>query len=80
MTIRESEIPRRIIALRKSRGYTQGALADAIHMTRPTIRRIESGENPPTIRLIVNIAEKLHTTPEWLLGEGNPTIPPEIID
>ena len=80
MIINESEIHKRIITLRKSRGYTQSEFADAIHMTCPTVRRLETGEKSPTIRHIIEIANALHTAPEWILGEGNPSIPPEIID
>jgi transcriptional regulator with XRE-family HTH domain len=48
--------------LRKERGLTQQALADAIDLHVNQIKRYEAGTAQPTLETLVRLARELHTT------------------
>lgn len=73
----EATIAARIRYLRKSHGYTLDDLAYLIDSTRYILSSVEKQKNSPTIRLILQIADAMNTTPEWILGIDNALIPPE---
>lgn len=73
----EATIAARIRYLRKSHGYTLDDLAYLIDSTRYVLSHIERQKSSPTIHLILQIADAMKTTPEWILGIDNALIPPE---
>lgn len=73
----EATIAARIRYLRKSHGYTLDDMAYLIDSTRYILSSVEKQKNSPTIRLILQIADAMKTTPEWILGIDNALIPPE---
>jgi transcriptional regulator with XRE-family HTH domain len=75
--VNEATIAARIRYLRKSHGYTLDDLAYLIDSTRYILSSVEKQKNSPTIRLILQIADVMKTTPEWILGIDNALIPPE---
>ena len=56
------EFVKRLIALRKQRGLTQQALADAIDIHVNQIKRYEAGTAQPTLETLVRLAKELSTT------------------
>ena len=56
------EFVKRLIELRKLRGLTQQALADAIDLHVNQIKRYEGGTAQPTLDTLVRLAKELHTT------------------
>lgn len=76
----EATIAARIRYLRKSHGYTLDDMAYLIDSTRYILSSVEKQKNSPTIRLILQIADAMKTTPEWILGIDPALIPPEQSD
>lgn len=65
------EFVNRLIQLRKQRGLTQQALADAIALHVNQIKRYEAGTAQPTLETLVRLAKELHTSLDDLVfGEG----------
>ena len=63
------EIGLRIRKLRKDLGMTQDELAIAVgYKSRSSINKIENGERDITKNQIIEMANALHTTPEYLIG------------
>jgi transcriptional regulator with XRE-family HTH domain len=61
----------RIVHLRRRRGLTQAELVQGIPVSHSYLSLIESGKRVPTRRILVALAERLGTTPEYLLtGRG----------
>ena len=56
------EFVKRLIELRKQRGLTQQALANAIDLHVNQIKRYEAGTAQPTLETLVRLAKELHTT------------------
>ena len=54
-------------ALRKSKGYTQQEVAEALYVTQKTVSRWENGEGIPDINIIVSVAEFYEVTVDELL-------------
>lgn len=65
------EFVERLITLRKERGLTQQALADAIDLHVNQIKRYEAGTAQPTMETLAKLAKALHTTLDDLVfGEA----------
>lgn len=56
----------RIKELRKSKGYRQEDLADALGVSRQTIIAIENNKYNPSLELAMKLSRYLHTTVEEL--------------
>ncbi len=56
------EFVQRLITLRKERGLTQQALANAIDLHVNQIKRYEAGTAQPTLETLVRLAKELSTT------------------
>ena len=67
----------RLAALRKERGLTQQALADAVGMHISQIRRYESGQSQPTLDAIRKMAVALSVSADMLLFEKDERGPDE---
>lgn len=66
------EFATRLIELRKQRGLTQQALADAIELHVNQIKRYEAGTAQPTLDTLVRLAKELHATLDDLVfGEDH---------
>lgn len=75
MAVLNMEFPERLTALRKARGLTQQALADAIGMAVLQIRRYEGGTSQPTLDVIRRLAIALGVSADALVfdpGERGP--------
>lgn len=55
--------------LRKSKGLSQGELADRLHVVRQTVSKWEKGLSVPDSEMLVRIADALDTPVNELLGE-----------
>lgn len=56
------EFVKRLVTLRKERGLTQQALANAIDLHVNQIKRYEAGTAQPTLDTLAKLAKELHTT------------------
>ena len=72
---REDMLARRLRERRKLLGLHQRELGAAIGATQATISQYETGEVGPTIEGLVQIAQKLETSVDWLLGLTNDISP-----
>lgn len=57
----------RIQQLRNERGMTQAALADSANLSYTYMSLIECGYKFPSLETLINIADILSTTPDYLL-------------
>lgn len=57
----------RLATLRKARGLTQQALADAVHVHITQINRYEGGDSQPTLEVIRNLAIALGVSADTLI-------------
>ena len=64
----------RVAEMRKICGMTLGQLAEKTGVSKPTILRIETGENDTTIGRLFKIADALDVSPAFLLGERIPEL------
>jgi transcriptional regulator with XRE-family HTH domain len=65
--ILDMSFPERLAALRKERGMTQYALADAAEVNVSQIRRYEGGTSQPTLEVIRKLAVALSVSADVLL-------------
>ncbi len=66
---------KRLVALRKARGYTQQKMADAIGIHVSQIKRYETGDTQPSLEVLRKIALALNISADELLfdeGERGP--------
>jgi transcriptional regulator with XRE-family HTH domain len=59
--------PRRLCTLRKERGFTQQALADAVGLGITQMKRYEAGASQPTLDVIRNLSRALRVSADELL-------------
>jgi len=62
-------IGKRIQELRKHRGYTQEALAEAADLSASYLSHIERAAKKASLESLVRLAVALETSVEWLLNE-----------
>jgi transcriptional regulator with XRE-family HTH domain len=74
------ELGERLRKLRRAKGLSQARLADAIGMTATTISRVEKGEQVPSAKVVVGLAEFFGVSSDYLLGliSEKQSIPPEV--
>lgn len=70
----------RLKEARKTAGLTQEQLADKCGLATITIRQYELGKREPRQETITKIADKLGTTPAFLMGLEGPYTADELID
>ena len=61
--------PSRLIALRKERGLSQQAMAEAIGIHANSWKKYESGQAQPSLDVLKKIAVALHVSTDFLLFE-----------
>jgi len=71
MALATMPFPDRLVALRKARGMTQQALADAAGVHVVQVRRYETNASQPSIEALVKLAVGLATTTDSLLFDDN---------
>lgn len=57
--------------LRKAKGCTQREVADYLEINQVSYARFESGENQPSKKSLVKIADFFNCTTDYLLGRTN---------
>ena len=70
-------LPDRLIALRKSRGLSQQAMADAVDIHVTQVKRYESGNAQPSIDVLKKIALALNVSADSLLFDEHERGPDE---
>ncbi len=63
----ENEFGARLRKLREKRKITQSELAKLCDLGESTISFYESGKREPSYKILLSLAEKLNTTPNYLL-------------
>jgi len=61
------DFPQRLAELRRERGLTQQALADAIGVNVSQLKRYEAGTSQPTLEVLRNMAVTLSVSADLLL-------------
>jgi transcriptional regulator with XRE-family HTH domain len=70
-------IAQRLVSLRKQKGLTQQALAEAIGMHITQIKRYEAGSSQPSLEALKKIAQTLRVTTDSLIFEPEELEPDE---
>ena len=73
-------IGRKIISLREKRGWTQRELANRVNLNVSVMNRIESNDRPVKDSELLNLANVLEVSTDYLLGRTNtpePTTKPQ---
>ena len=65
------KLPARLIALRKDRGLSQQAMADAIGIHVNSLKKYEAGQAQPSLDALRKIATTLHTSTDFLLFDDH---------
>ena len=60
--------PQRLMELRLKRGLTQQQIADLVHINRVTYTNWEKGKREPSFVNLVNLADLLEVSLDWLFG------------
>jgi transcriptional regulator with XRE-family HTH domain len=71
------EFPQRLATLRKDRGLTQQALADAVGVHVTQLRRYEAGASQPTLEVLRKLAVALSVSADLLLFDKDERGPDE---
>lgn len=69
------DFPKRLVELRKKRGYTQQAIADKITLHVTQIKRYEAGTAQPTLDTLVRLAKALRVSLDELVFNESQTAP-----
>lgn len=67
MVILSMHFPNQLIQLRKAKGFTQQALAEAVGLHVNQIKRYEAGSAQPTLDTLVRLAKALHVSLDSLV-------------
>jgi transcriptional regulator with XRE-family HTH domain len=68
-------IAKRLANIRKDKGLTQQALADAIGLHVTQVKRYEGGQSQPSLEAIKKIAKTLRVTTDSLIFEAEELMP-----
>lgn len=71
--------PERLAGLRTERGITRAEAARLLNMSAMGYGRYEKGERTPSYQTIVFMAQKLGTSPDYLIGETEDFEPKEFV-
>lgn len=63
--------PARLKSLRKNLHISQTSLAEAIGVTLKQIQRYESGENAPTLSVLISLADYFDVSLDYLCGRSD---------
>jgi transcriptional regulator with XRE-family HTH domain len=69
------DIGKRIISLREKRGWTQRELANRVNLNVSVMNRIESNDRPVKDSELINLANVLEVTTDYLLGRSETSEP-----
>lgn len=69
--------PKRLVSLRKAKGFTQQTLADAVDMHVNQIKKYEAGTAQPTLTAMIKLAQTLHVSLDELVFEEGERGPDE---
>ena len=61
-------------ALREERGWTQGALADQLGVSRQTVNALETGRYDPSLPLAFRLASLFNTSIESMFHPADTTV------
>lgn len=67
----------RLKMLRDDKGFTQKHLAEVLTITISTISHYENGTREPSIEILIQMAEVLGVSVDYLIGSTDVNIPPE---
>jgi len=74
----KKDIGLRIKGLRTENDLSQAELAVEMGLDRSTISKVESGENAPTARILIELRRIFAASTDWILtGQGARTLPAE---
>lgn len=68
-------LSQRLRAARKAKGLTQEELAEHVRTTKSTISNYENSHSTPPNDMLMQLADVLHVTTDWLLGRTDEETP-----
>lgn len=71
------KFPDRLKAIREDKGITQKHLAEVLSITISTISHYENGTREPSIEILIQMAEVLGVSVDYLVGSTDVNILPE---
>lgn len=71
--------PKRLVALRKTQGFTQQSLADAVGMHVNQIKKYEAGNPQPTLTAMIKLAQTLHVSLDEMVFDEGERGPDEVL-
>ena len=76
------DINKRIVLIMNNKGFNKNSLSKLLGVSQPALKKIEDGENLPSLKLIFEILSKFpDVNTEWLItGKGQMLKSCEIID
>ena len=71
------KFPERLKSIRDDKGITQKHLAEVLNITISTISHYENGTREPSIEILIQMAEVLNVSVDYLVGSTDVNILPE---
>ena len=72
-------IPERLKKIREDRGLNKAAAARLLGLSKMGYLRYESAARTPSYQMIIFMAQKLKTSPDYLIGTANDPEPQEYV-
>ncbi len=69
--------PKRLVTTRKTHGFTQQSLADAVNMHVNQIKKYEAGTAQPTLGALIKLSQVLHVSLDEIVFEDSERGPDE---
>lgn len=66
----------RLKEIREENGYTQQELAETLHLTPSSVSHYENGTRQPNVEILIEMANYLDISIDYLLGFSIANIPP----
>ncbi len=71
--------PEKLQLIRKSKGFTQEELADALNVSRQAVAKWESGQGYPDIANLISISKLFNVTVDYLVKDGACQVSPAAV-
>lgn len=74
------KFPERLQILRDDKGFTQKHLGEVLNISVSTISHYENGTREPNIEILIQLAQFLGVSVDYLVGNTDVNILPEVIN
>ena len=77
--MKSSFLPERLKKIREDRGLNKAEAANLLGLSKMGYLRYESADRTPSYQTIVFMAQKLETSPDYLIGKTEDSAPKEFV-